>query len=170
MKLQLVAVLELTAFSANLIAELNDLILSKEGNFEILLTPTELTHYDPLKQDSVVQKGGISGIAKIKKEGSEFTFCTRAASQSDFELRSKAVLIKEESSVYSHFGESVKITFLVENKIEDRIWTSVHVLHFMKIDGAEFYTYYNSLKNIIYKGEFEIINQSGANQPEVATP
>lgn len=164
MKLPLLTVLALTAFSGNLLAGLSDLLLKEEGIVEILLTPTELTHYDPLELDSVVQKGEISGKEKIKKEGREFSFYTKAASQSDFELRSKAVLIKEESGVYSHFGEAVKITFLVENGTGDDLKTSVHVVHFMKINGTEFYTYFNSLKNIIYKGEFEIINQTGANQ------
>ena len=157
-------ILALIVFSSESHAGIFDQILSDESEFEIYLKPTEFTHYDPLEHQSVIKKGRVSGRNKIIKKGNIFSFYSKAASQDEFELRSQETLISEQSSVYRHFGDSVKLTFLVENESESEVATSVHVIHFMKIDGIEFYTYYNSLKNIIYRGDFEVTYKNGANQ------
>ena len=147
-------------------ADIFDVAFDSESEFEILLTPTEYTHYDPLELRSEVKKGGISGRNKITKKRNEFAFHSKAGSQDEFNLRSQELLIKEQSSAYQHFGDTVKLTFIVKNEWEGEVATSVHVVHLMRIDGIEFYTYYNSLKNIIYSGEFEVTYKNGANQTQ----
>jgi hypothetical protein len=110
-------------------AGIYDLAFESDSEFEILLTPKEFTHYDPLQHKSVIKKDGVSGRNKIIKKGKEFSFYSKAASQNEFSLRSSDLIIKDESFTYKHFGETVTLTFLVENQMESGTVISVHIIH-----------------------------------------